>query len=98
MIECQWMAAADSRATLSLGEHMDVSRKPPVRGIIAALAFGTTWWLTLGTGTWPNGLRSLPSFLLVLLCVVGLDRIYSGVVDLVAIALRPHSRRMPTRE
>ncbi|HUL46254.1 MAG TPA: hypothetical protein VLV25_04085 [Steroidobacteraceae bacterium] len=59
------------------------------RAVLLALTLATVWWLTALIGIWPYGARSISSWLIALLCLMGAERLYSVLLGILAAAILP---------
>jgi hypothetical protein len=59
------------------------------RAVVLALTLATVWWLTALVGIWPYGPRSISSGLIVFLCLIGAERLYSVLLGILAAAILP---------
>jgi hypothetical protein len=66
-----------------------IQRYRMIRCISAICAAESAWWLCVIAGLWPNGTKSVASFAVFALCVIGLDRLYTAIIDLFLIAATP---------
>jgi hypothetical protein len=73
---------------------MNIERAWWFRAVVLALTLATAWWLTRLVGLWPNGPRSIPSALMLLVCVMGLERLYATGLGLIAVAVVPGKSRV----
>jgi hypothetical protein len=66
-----------------------------IRCIATICAVESAWWLCMIGGLWPNGTKSFASFAVFALCVVGVDRLYTAIIELFRIAATPTGQPLP---
>ncbi len=67
---------------------MKFQRYRIIRFISSICAVESAYWLCLTAGLWQSG-KSIASFAIFALCVVGMDRLYALIIDLLRIAVAP---------
>jgi hypothetical protein len=76
---------------------MKTHRHRVIRCIAAIFAAESAWWLCGLAGLWANGTKTFASFAVFALCVVGLNRLYTAMIDLLLIAATPTRQPVVTK-
>ena len=66
----------------------DIERTGWFKGIVLVLAFLTTFGFCYFADLWPHGHRSISAFTIVFFAVLGLQRLFAGILGVLAIMLR----------
>ena len=64
---------------------MNVERRRWFRGVVGALALVSAWWLSAFAGLWPHGPRTVAAVIVLFFCLSALDRLYSGMLGMIAV-------------
>lgn len=60
---------------------------------VGAISLGAVWWLSALVGMWPHGPQSVPSMLMFLFCLAGVQRFFDTVLGVAVIAFWPGAAR-----
>jgi hypothetical protein len=64
---------------------MLVERSRWFRVVVTSLALVSVWFLSAMAGVWPHGPRNIAAVVVVFFCLLGLDRLYAGLLGMIAV-------------